>query len=574
MSGNLSLKDKIFSKKKHISLGLVVLFLAVFSAIHLNLISDTFHIDKKGSIHSTPAGYGDVPLHLTQISKFAFQSDFNLDEPIFYGNKLKYHFGLNMFRGWLLALTNKWSFSVLWPLYALALLNVSLIFLIYRKFVKNSWLALLSLFLFFFGAGIAGWGSLLGKPVRRLIDFSFLFNGQNTDFGPVLSMAFTHQHTFFLGTFGFSLFLLLLLKIKEIPRPFYVGTAGMVLGILPLMHVHSFVVACLTSGIVALTCLYKKEYADFKRFLLVIGLGALISLPQILFLRASTGFSVPDVSFPSFRLGWMTGVGYGSVVFPTADRSIFSWSFLEFIWVNFGILIPVFVFLVVFFIYRYHLIHTTQRKIMALLAIGASSIFMMVQTIQFQAWDFDNNKILVYSLFFAAPFIVWSLWNLFYISRFWQVFTLTVVLFFSTFSGVVDTIYYMRLSERELPVIFDLDAQKMAEYIRNNIKEQDFILTTTDSHNPVSSLAGRQILMGYGGWLWTRGIDYTKRMDSLKKFYQSPMQNKIFLDTWRVSYMLFDPTAAHEYKAEKTDFEVLFPKQFEAGRFTLFRVEM
>ena len=61
----------------------VFLFLALFILTHMFILSKTFYIDEIGAIHTTFQAYGDIPLHLTQITKFAF-TPFNLDEPIYF----------------------------------------------------------------------------------------------------------------------------------------------------------------------------------------------------------------------------------------------------------------------------------------------------------------------------------------------------------------------------------------------------------------------------------------------------------------------------------------------------------
>ena len=84
-------------------------FILLFIAFHLYLISQTFLIDSYSNIRSTITGYGDIPLHLTQITKFAFQNPINLSEPIYYGQKLDYPFLINLISGLMLRITNNFS---------------------------------------------------------------------------------------------------------------------------------------------------------------------------------------------------------------------------------------------------------------------------------------------------------------------------------------------------------------------------------------------------------------------------------------------------------------------------------
>mgnify|MGYP003351322116 CR=1 FL=1 len=50
------------------------------------------------------------------------------------------------------------------------------------------------------------------------------------------------------------------------------------------------------------------------------------------------------------------------------------------------------------------------------------------------------------------------------------------------------------------------------------IPDDKKIITSSTHLNPVSSLAGRPVFVGYPGWLWTRGISYADREEHLKDF--------------------------------------------------------
>ena len=118
-------------------------FLLAFIFFHLYLISQTFLIDRYGNIRSTITGYGDIPLHLTQITKFAFQNPLNLGEPIFYGQKLDYPFLINLISGLMLRVSGNFSFSVLAPVFIFASCNIIFVFWIYKKFLKEQLISLL-----------------------------------------------------------------------------------------------------------------------------------------------------------------------------------------------------------------------------------------------------------------------------------------------------------------------------------------------------------------------------------------------------------------------------------------------
>jgi uncharacterized membrane protein len=115
-------------------------------------------------------------------------------------------------------------------------------------------------------------------------------------------------------------------------------------------------------------------------------------------------------------------------------------------------------------------------------------------------------------------------------------------------------------------------AQKTAQYIRENISEHDLILTGTSHLNPVASLAGRSVLVGYPGWLWTRGINYQEREASLRNFYQNPSRSGELLKDFPIKYVLFDNTVKYDFNAQKYIFDQTFNKVFEAGDYVLYKI--
>lgn len=565
-------QDRLGPHRREFSVGLTVVFLAVFLSIHFRLISDTFFVDGAGNLRSTADGGGDICHHLTQISKFAFAPSFNFNEPTFFGNRISYHFILNMLKGWLLAWTGNWVVSVLWPVYLLALANAGLLFYVYKRVLKSNWLAIVAFLTFFLGAGTANWAVLRGQPARRLIDFSAVFPRQNVDFGPVLSMSFLHQQAFFLGTLVFLLFLINLLRLKENQTGKSVIATGIFLGLLPIVHVHSFIAAVVVLATEMALQLGRPAIPRLKRLLSVAAIGAVLALPQVFFLLASKSVLGAHAKFVTFRLGWMVAEGIGSVKFPTAVRSVLSTAFLDFLWVNFGVLLPLFLACLVVLIARRHLIATREKEQLSLLAGSGLAIFVAIQIIQFQPWDFDNNKVLVYFLLLTAPFMVWTTARFLGPNKLFRSVAVLVLLLAATFSGVVDIGCRLRTAKADLPIIFDVHAQRMAEYVRSNVTDSRPILSSTTHRNPVSSLAGRQVLVGYPGWLWAEGVDYASREWEIRKFYSEPSPDSPLLAKYGIKHILLDPMARNDYRADPAVFDRLFKKEFQVGDYSLYGI--
>jgi hypothetical protein len=190
--------------------------------------------------------------------------------------------------------------------------------------------------------------------------------------------------------------------------------------------------------------------------------------------------------------------------------------------------------------------------------------------VQFQPWDFDDNKLLIYFLFFAAPLMVWALK---YSLRNYHKIFVTILILISiliTFSGIFDIYHRLKIAKQDLPVVFNGEDIKLADYIRSNIDENVLILTGTSHKNPVDSLAGRKVLLGYGGWLWTRGINYGKRQKEIADFFKSPTRESSLFRDYPIGYILYDESVKVQFGANSASLDKLFDRVYESGEYILY----
>jgi hypothetical protein len=559
--------------------------------VHLFLISNTFFVDALGNFRVAAGGYGDIPLHLTQVSKFAFNNLGNLGDPIFFGAKLQYPFVLNFISGMLLKISQNWELAVLLPTMVLAAANIILLTLVYKKFLKNTLLAALAVIIFFLGSG---WGayplvakslqfhqetgaffqSLIDKDISAINKSDAAQDEQNIDFGAPLSMSFLHQRTFFLGLFGFLCLLLLIFKIRAKPSWRWSAVAGLIFGLMPLWHSHSFIAAFIMIAVFLLAAIKNKEQRFIRHLSLISAIGLIFALPQIFFLISSKELLRAGSGFIKFRLGWMVEAGIGSVQFGQSAKTVWSLRYLEFLWINFGLLLPSFLIASVALFskkIRQILAGPTYFYYLAFVALGLS-YFIVNQIIKFQPWDFDNNKILAYWQLFAVPAAIYFIVKIFAGKKAWGFVLLGVFTLMTISSGVFDIIPRIFKNRAQMPIIFDVSAQKTAQFIRQNIKENELILTGSSFLNPAASLAGRSVLVGYPGWLWTRGINYQEREANLKSFYQNPDRDGELLKDYPIKYILFDDAVRYDFNAEKSKFDQIFNKVFESGDYVLYKI--
>ena len=570
-----------------------ILFLVLIVLIHLFLISKTFSIDSAGNMRAASAGYGDIPFHMTEVSKFAFQKQFDFNEPIYDGDRMRYSFLINASSGLILRFWGNWNFAMQFPVMLSMASATFLIFIIYKNLLLSGWRALAAIVIFLFGAGFgANWHIreyltasmnpnfegfikyLVDNTASTITKYDAVFPRQNIAWGTPLSLVFLHQRSFFAGIIIFALFIYFFLKWQRNPRSILMMLfMGILVGIGPLAHFHTFVVMYIVLFISILIAIVKEKWVLFERLLLLGLTGFIISVPQLIYLvQGKTNEVITGSSFFHLRLGWMVQPTIGSVKFNPADGLF--WGevvpFLSFLWLNFGVILPIFL-ICGFIIYKSSNFRDKFKGIGWWWLTGIV-LFLFVQTVRLQPWDYDNNKVLVYFQFFAAPifvaFFVWIIERRKLIGNA----LLAIFLILATYSGFVDQIPRLLVPNNKLPIIFNTDAIATAKYIKEYIPDGEDLITTSTHLNPVSSLAGRPVLVGYPGWLWTRGINYGKRESDVKLFFSNPETYKFIADSYGSKYALVDPPAIFDWDTPVYNFDNNFELVFEKGGYRIYKL--
>lgn len=569
-----------------------ILALFVLVAFYWSLINKTFSQDSQGNFRAASAGYGDIPFHMTQVSKFAFQKNIDFVEPIYDGERLRYAFGINFISGQILRYTLNWPLAMHLPAMGFMVAGILLTFFAYRSFLKSPVGAVTAIIIFLLGSGFGtsyltrdysqNWASetesffdyLVETTASTVTKWDAVYPDQNIAWGAPLSLVFLHQRAFFLGFFMFSLFWYLLLRFLKNPSSWRLPIfLGLVAGLTPLAHYHSFIAMMVVLAVVFVHGIITRKI-DFVRRLVFAGLLIFVlATPQILYLAKGKNQLIfsPD-SFIEFRLGWMSQPTIGSIQFGSGGSAIFGQTapFLNFLWINFGVVLPMFLFTIIIFLKSGRFRERFGGA--QVLFLAAIVLFLSVQLVKFQPWDYDNNKVLVYFQFFAAPVIVaFFMWISIYRKHAgWILLAAFTVV--AIHSGIVDQIPRLAVATSNTPIIFNKDAIMLADFIKDSIPQDKKIITTSTHLNPVASLAGRPVYVGYPGWLWTRGIDYAQREQRVREFYADPKSNKSRPYFNEAQYVLLDPIAIYEWRASVETFDEQFDRIFTNGSYSLYKL--
>ena len=156
------------------------------------------------------------------------------------------------------------------------------------------------------------------------------------------------------------------------------------------------------------------------------------------------------------------------------------------------------------------------------LAIGGLVIFAACNLVVFQSWNWDNTKLLVYwylviALLIGALATHW--WR-----GIWPRVAAGVLVTPVLLTG---TLVVLRLLPWTPPqdsitgpyAIADAQEVQLAATVERATPKGSVFLTFGRPNDPVLAIAGRIGVMGYGGWLWSYGIDLGARYGDVRTMY-------------------------------------------------------
>ncbi|MDI6811049.1 MAG: hypothetical protein QMD80_05160 [archaeon] len=309
--------------------------------------------------------------------------------------------------------------------------------------------------------------------------------------------------------------------------------AGVLTGLLPYIHAHSFMVTAFVSLFLSSFAVIKKREMDFKIFFFLFTPLILLSLPQIIPIRSQV-----SGDFFVFFPGWAgenkeTIIGFDwssiSTTFFSSAKAVFV---LAKFWVlNMGIL---FFLLPLGFLKAKSELRTFYLPFLFL--------FFIANFIKFQPWYFDNYKIFIHWLAFTA--VLASL-AIFWISdcvgkrsdKSLATLSLATLIIVCTLFGAVTHAGMIAMDYR----VWSDEEMKIAEWVRENTASDSIFLTGTAHNHPIISLSGRQSVLGFEGWLWSHGLNWSKVMAVKKDEIEMYKGNYTLIKEYGVDYVCVGP---------------------------------
>jgi hypothetical protein len=519
-----------------------------------------FSISADGSLMARGYTWGDLALHSTIAEHFVASSIPNLDSPIQIGARLTYpiiadwisavalYLGSGrvfVFGGiaaiWT-ALFGVWTWVILWR--------------ITRSITTGVFQIVLVLF---GGAPIAGYYLYqrateigLWQAIRAYdyTNFGVLFPDSSVFVTNLITSHLSPQRTYVLGALmvllGLSTIAAALQHAQQsgLAQRRYGILLGLLIGALPLVHVHSTLVL----SVIVVGAMIGNR----RRFVAWIP-GAIfalaLALPQIILQAAQT-----STRFTQFMPGWMQG-----------ERN-----YLVFITENMGIgLFGLICCTCLLFVQNFKKKIGDQYNFVCLAIISAWVLFIMTQFVQIQPNIWDNMKIITWVLWigFAGGIIAgwYCLGQLSVRMRYiLQGAFLTII--------VLASIPGLAAITRDLGPPYpsaDSDAVVFATKVREFVPNNTVVLTSQAHNNPVAMLAGRPIVYGYPGWLASYGVEYQRYQAIVDAAWSDTARGTEVRERYGLYYAAFSDRELQSAMIENPTILARSPRLLRVGQWNL-----
>ena len=316
------------------------------------------------------------------------------------------------------------------------------------------------------------------------------------------------------------------------------AAAGLIAGLLPLVHAHSFIAVMAVGAVLALL---QRRWRHWFAFFVC---ASVVALPQMWW---STHHSaVNAASFFDWHLGWDRGT----------ENPVWFW------FKNTGLFIPL---VVIAILWRGKDYLVSRRLLIYYLPF--TICFIVPNFIKLAPWVWDNIKILFYWWLASAPLVALLLARLWHQRGLRRI--LAVALFAGvTFAGALDV---ASIAMRSTAYgVFDAQGIAFAELIKRQTDPRSLIVHAP-VHNHPSFLTGRRSLMGYPGHIWTHGLEYAPREAEIKRIYAGAPDAEALLRKYGVSYIVVGPLERNNANVNDQFFS-RFTKVGEVGEYRLYKI--
>jgi hypothetical protein len=315
--------------------------------------------------------------------------------------------------------------------------------------------------------------------------------------------------------------------------------AGVVAGLLPLVHAHSFVVVMVVGAGIALL---QRRWRDWITFAFV---ASLIALPQMWW---STHNSAVDAGkFFEWQFGWDHG----------QENAVWFW------FKNTGLFIPLTIAAI---LWRSKKVPLVSRRLL-IFFLPFTLCFIVPNVLKMAPWIWDNIKVLFYWWLASAPLVALLLAKLWRQGSAQKALALTLLVCV-TLAGALDVAAIVLRSSRY--DVFNADGIRFAELIKQEAAPRAMMIHAPVHNHPVF-LTGRKSLMGYPGHVWTHGLEFGPRESEIRRVYAGAPDAAAILRKYDVSYAVVSPLERNILNVNE-QFFARFQIVGEVGGYRLYKI--
>lgn len=498
----------------------VVFWITTFGwgAFLIKLFSQMLVVAPEGIWAGGSNVWGDWAGHMGYVANWIYGANWPPQNPWYAGIRLSYPFLFDFTSAVLikLGISVPWSFQLPGIVFGLAI--VVLLFKLTKRLTSSAAAGAIAVAIFMLSGGLGflylvPHQSILPVPNDGVRELTHSYEG-NIQWVNFVISEMVPQRGILMGLAASLVVFLLWLD----PKPDKYLLAGVTAGLVPFFHAHTFMVLAFVSGWLFLLKPTKIWWYFF------IPAGAL-ALPQFAyFLPQVSGYSS---GFMRLQLGWAAHV----------QNDNWIWFWIK----NIGlmaILIPIF----------WYQTYLKNRRLFWIY-LPFVLIFIACNVWIFQPWENDNTKLLRYWYLASSIIVAWGLAKLAK-SGSWQKLVAAGALIVITIAGAVDAGSWLNFERNKLLLWSQADIE-LANQIKS-LTPKDAVFLTNDNHNHwVVDLAGRKIVMGFRGWLWSWGIDYSQRESDVRKAFQGASDTRQILTKYGIDYVIIGPGEKSNFQASE-----------------------
>jgi len=557
--------------------------LVFFAVVLLYLVAMNLHgvfrADEAGNLYAIHTVWADYPFHTSLATAFAYSENFSFPPsyPQFSGTKMHYPFLMDFYSAVLMKAGLSLRGAFLVPNILFQFCFFGLFYSLARRLTGSKRVGALSVFIFIFSGFPSGlqssWGIHFLNPMYAVL---------------------MPQRTAMLGLgVSFAVYILLFHALfaegeerereereeregreegegRERKKGKELFLAGTLVGLLPYIHAHSFMATALVS--LTLFILYfafeGRGKNEFKAFIFLFAPLILLALPQVLCIKTavSEGFFVFFPGWTAENRATLLGFDWSFSFFGplfSAAKAVFVLA--RFWMLNLGAL---------FFLLPLGFLKSARRA--RVFYLPFLLLFVLANFVKFQPWCFDNYKMFLHwhalTVVLASVAIFWVADRVgnrvgagggarggagvsagggarggagtrgkrkeFYAVPVSVAFLVVVCCSLAcTFFGFATHAEMLEQNAR----IWSAEEVRVAEWVRENTPSESVFLTGSAHNHPIPSLAGRQRVMGYEGWLWSHGINWTKINERKRDEIAIYSGDFTLLDDYGVDYVCVGP---------------------------------